>query len=381
MSPATTRPVILLVDDELRVVEGLAVNLYKDYEVLTATSGPAALVKLRERSDICVVVSDMRMPGMDGAALLQEVRQNYGTVSRILLTGEAGRDSAIAAINKGQILRFLTKPCPIESLREALAAGVTQYRLQRVERAVLQETLVGCIQALVDVLALASPLAFGRASRVQRLASAYAKTLGMEDYWQLECACLLSQIGCAGASDAAIKAHYESEAMFNAQTELGTRTSQLALQLLDRIPRLEPVIQILDAARWEDAALARVGGGSVGTGARILRLALDFDALTLRGYSPDEALQLLRAHPLRYGEDHLRTFALFAGASSSTAPARVVPLDEVAAGMVLLQDLRGPTGTLLLARGHVVTETLLQHVRNHGSEFLGQSVHVCDREV
>src|ERR1700691_1194367 len=164
-------PAILCVDDEPRVVDSLAVQLRKDFQVLTAHGGHAALRMLKEGAAPMVIVSDMRMPGMDGATLLKHVKQLYPDVTRILLTGETGRATAVAAVNEGQIFRFLTKPCSTDNLRAAIDAGVTQHRVVTAERVLLQETLIWCITALVDVLAITNPVAFGHASRVKRLAT------------------------------------------------------------------------------------------------------------------------------------------------------------------------------------------------------------------
>jgi len=163
------RPAILCVDDEPRVVESLALTLRRDYQVHTALGGEEGLRKLAEaRGKVAVVVSDMRMPAMDGATFLHKVMIDHPGISRILLTGETGRDAAVSAVNQGQILRFLTKPCPPDQLKAAIDAGVIQYRLVNAERSVLQETVIGCIQALIDVLAITNPVAFGRASRIKR---------------------------------------------------------------------------------------------------------------------------------------------------------------------------------------------------------------------
>ncbi len=160
-------PCILCVDDEPRVTEGLALLLRRDYRVVTAAGGHEALQRLLEIGAPAAVVSDMRMPGMDGAALLKRVRQLYPETTRILLTGEPGRDAAVSAINEGQIFRFLTKPCAPEQVRAAIEAGVTYHRLLTAEKTLLQETLVGCIKALIDVLAITNPVALGRCNRVK----------------------------------------------------------------------------------------------------------------------------------------------------------------------------------------------------------------------
>ena len=80
-------------------------------------------------------------------------------------------------------------------LRSAIEAGVIQHRLVVAERVLLQETLIGCIKALIDVLAITNPVAFGRATRIKRQAADLAAAAGAKGFWQLEAAAMLSQIG------------------------------------------------------------------------------------------------------------------------------------------------------------------------------------------
>src|SRR5260370_9536391 len=104
-------PCILCVDDEPRVTEGLALLLRRDYHAVTAAGGQAALEKIKEIGAPAVILSDMPMPGMNGANLLKTVKRLYPETIRILLTREPRRDAAVHAINQGQLFRFLTTPC------------------------------------------------------------------------------------------------------------------------------------------------------------------------------------------------------------------------------------------------------------------------------
>ena len=174
-------PRVLCVDDETRVVEGLALHLRKDYQVVTAQSGAEALKLLKELGGAAVVVSDMRMPGMDGSLLLQQVMRFHPDATRILLTGEPGRDAAVAAVDKDHLFHF-DQTLPPDELRAAVEAGVMQHRLVTAERSILKETLLGCIKALVDVLAITNPVAFGRASRVKRLTMEFRREVRLQDY-------------------------------------------------------------------------------------------------------------------------------------------------------------------------------------------------------
>ncbi|HZJ63904.1 MAG TPA: response regulator, partial [Kofleriaceae bacterium] len=111
------------------MLEALAVNLRRGFDVVTATSGADGLEHLRAQSDFAVVVSDMRMPKMDGATFLALALDASPDTTRILLTGQADLTSAIKVVNHGQIFRFLTKPCPRDTLRTAIDSAVIQHRL------------------------------------------------------------------------------------------------------------------------------------------------------------------------------------------------------------------------------------------------------------
>lgn len=117
---------VLLVDDEASVLEALRRTLKSEgYRILTAASGAEALAFLESQS-VDILISDIEMPGMKGVELLTRVRDQWPDVIRIVLTGGGSLDSAIGAINKGEVQRYLTKPWSNEVLRETLRDMVTR---------------------------------------------------------------------------------------------------------------------------------------------------------------------------------------------------------------------------------------------------------------
>ena len=369
-------PRVLCVDDEARVVEGLVLHLRRDYQVFTANSGQEGLALLKQKGGAAVVISDMRMPQMDGATFLQHVHQFYPDATRILLTGEPGRDAAISAVNKAQIFRFLTKPCPPDALKAAVEAGLIQHRLLNAERTILKETLNGCIKALVDVLALTNPVAFGRASRVKRQAMEFAAKLDCKDFWQLEAAAMLSQIGYLSLPTELVEKLYYGETLTPEEKILASGAPDVVNSLLENVPRLEPVIQILMALNWTDEQVAKLGEGTIGTGARILGLVLEYDTLVTQGQTTNVAVQTLRGRVARFGEAMLEKFSVHVGAGSSTKELREMPLRVVQPGMIIMQDVRTHMGTLLVARGFEVTSVFLERARNFGPDLLNETVRV-----
>jgi CheY-like chemotaxis protein len=366
-------PSILCVDDEPRVVDGLAVHLRRDYQVLVANGGNGALQILKDKGAPAVIVSDMRMPGMDGATLLKHVRQLYPETTRILLTGEPGRDAAIAAVNEGQIFRFLTKPCPPDQLRSAIEAGVVHHRLLIAEKVLLQQTLIGCIKALVDILAITNPVAFGRSTRVERLATELAASIGHPGFWQLEAAAMLSEIGYISLPIELVEKLYYGKRLTPEERVLADGAPAVAQKLLGRIPRLEPVMEILAATRQSKLELP---DGVVKLGADILRLVLEYDAQIALGHGSKVALSSIRAQSGRFDNKLLESLESLVGLAGGTPEVKEVLVGRLAAGMVFMDDLYTQIGTLLVPKGFEVTETFLERARNFGPGILQEKVRV-----
>jgi response regulator RpfG family c-di-GMP phosphodiesterase len=366
-------PSILCVDDEPRVVDGLAVHLRRDYQVLVANGGNGALQILKDKGAPAVIVSDMRMPGMDGATLLKHVRQLYPETTRILLTGEPGREAAIAAVNEGQIFRFLTKPCPPDQLRSAIEAGVVHHRLLIAEKVLLQQTLIGCIKALVDILAITNPVAFGRSTRVKRLATELAASIGHAGFWQLEAAAMLSEIGYISLPIELVEKLYYGKRLTPEERVLADGAPAVAQKLLGRIPRLEPVMEILAASRQSKLELA---DGLVKLGANILRLVLEYDAQIALGHGSKVALSFIRTQAGRFDNKLVESLESLVGLAGGTPEVKEVLVGRLTAGMVFMDDLYTQIGTLLVPKGFEVTETFLERARNFGPGILQEKVRV-----
>ncbi|MEA3545385.1 MAG: response regulator [Thermodesulfobacteriota bacterium] len=124
---------ILFVDDDQRFLASLRRSLAKSFDLTFVDSPQEALEQLQEQK-FSVVVSDMNMPGMSGVDLLSLVKSKYPETVRILFTGFADQQSAIDAINQGEIFRFLTKPCDLVKLEQILSDAVRQNQLINAER-------------------------------------------------------------------------------------------------------------------------------------------------------------------------------------------------------------------------------------------------------
>lgn len=377
MTTQTKLPRILCVDDEPRVLDSLMLTLRRDFEVHVAIGGESALEALKKSGPFAVICSDMRMPLMNGATLLKTVMQLYPETTRILLTGEPGRDVAVDAVNEGQIFRFLTKPCPPDRLKAALEAAVRHHQLVSAERVLLQETLIGCIKALVDVLAIANPVAFGRASRVKRTAMEFAADLGIHSFWQLEAAAMLSQLGYLSLSLELVEKLYYGQRLTAEEQAQAAGVPQVAQRLLGHVPRLEPVLQILASLDQPQELHQRQDMIAIGT--RILSLVLDYDAYVAQGVSTDVAIGALRKRTDKHDAALLTKLTERLGAKAAQSEVRQVQLRMVHVGMTILDDVRSEFGVLLVPRGFEITESFCERMRNFSVGMLNSSIRVMVR--
>jgi response regulator RpfG family c-di-GMP phosphodiesterase len=368
--PSPERPRILCVDDEPAVLDGLRRALRGTFDVSTAGGGAQGLEALRATPPFEVVMSDLRMPGMDGVALLERARTEAPDSVRILLTGQADLPAAVAAINTGAIFRFLCKPCAPEALHAALADAVKQHRLLTAERVLLERTLHGCVKALTDILALTHPEAFGRSMRAKRYVETFGRHFGRRDRWELEVAAMLSQIGCVTLPGPLVSKLYHGAPLSEDERRLVARTPDVARQLLADIPRLEGVREILAS----QATSFDVGGGpgalpsgiALPEGARLLRIVLDLDALEQRGLDRGEALATLRGRHGAYDPALLEALVEALG-SDATAPKTVeLAIASLRPGMVFAEDVVSRKGVLLIARGQEATASVLDRLQGYG---------------
>lgn len=359
---------VLCVDDDARVLAGLQRHLRKQFAVTTAEGGQAGLDLLEGGETFAVVVSDMRMPGMDGVQFLGQVRRLAPDTTRIMLTGNSDQQTAMDAVNEGRIFRFLTKPCPPATMAAALTAGIEQHRLVTAEKELLEKTLRGSIQTLIDVLALVQPEAFGRARRVERLVGELAEAAGIEARWQLEVAAMLSQIGSVTLPGDVAAKLFRGQGLLPDEDKMVRRLPTIEEQLLGHIPRLEIVRELLRCRRCRYDGKANPAGLPSGDdipwGARALRLAIAFDELAERpGGSAAAAIATLRG---RNGEYDPALLALLADVHQEDGQEEIklLKLAELSPGMHLAEGVESETGTLLVARGLEVTESILVRLTN-----------------
>ena len=154
ISQANSKPKILVVDDEPDNLDLLYRTFYRDYKVLRANSGPAALDLLAQEGDISVIISDQRMPMMSGTEFLSLTATQYPDIIRIILTGYTDVEDLVDAINAGKVFKYVTKPWESEELKAVVRQAmdthnVLKARTRELTRTLRQESLLNTITSTI----------------------------------------------------------------------------------------------------------------------------------------------------------------------------------------------------------------------------------------
>ncbi len=412
---ASPAPTVLCVDDEAGILSALKRLLRPTgYRVLTANSAAAGL-ELLTRETVDLVISDMRMPEMDGAQFLEQVRERWPDTIRLLLTGYADMTSTIHAINRGQIYRYIAKPWNDDELPLIIREALERRRLlsenarlqaltlaqneqlhelnESLERKVVERTgelaqvnsflnlanqqlkqkFLVSIKMFSGLIELRGGAMAGHSRRVAELARRLAQECGLDDKACADVfmAGLLHDIGKIGLSDALLARPVS--------TMNGVQMADYCRHAADGEAALMPLDELRDVARLVRSHHEHFSGHGfpdslaaeeIALGARILAVANDYDGFQIgtlaeKRMTAQQALAMLRQLAgKRYDPRVVEVFARMAQQNLLGAPGeQLLGTDQLKAGMVLARDFVAANGTLLLAADIHLTPAMVSQLQ------------------
>jgi len=420
---------LLFVDDERNILSSLK-RLFRPrgYRIITALSGKEGLAVM-EKESVDLVISDMRMPEMDGAAFLEQAANRWPDTVRILLTGYSDLTSTIAAVNKGQIYRYISKPWEDNDLLLTAKRALERQRLEALTRrqnaqlkelnATLEDKVAARtseLQQTVSFLELAQQSLkksycttvevfsnlvemrehHGRGwnRRIARQISQVAKLFEMEDEeaQNLHYAALLRNIGKISLTDQLVRKSFSS--MNDSEHKAFVQHPVVGAGVLIALEPLQGAASLIhhqhenfDGSGFPDG----LKGEAIPLGARILKVAGDYHdlqhGLLLTAHlEPNQARDyLLEQRGRRYDPDVVVLFQKVLGRLAETqdkAAERSVKSNGLQSGMVLSRDLMLNDDILLLSRGHRLSEAIIERIY-HMEESIDRDLEIyvlIDRE-
>jgi response regulator RpfG family c-di-GMP phosphodiesterase len=353
---------VLLVDDDLSILQAYSRILRSNFKISTASNGTDGLQILKEEGPFAVVVTDYRMPKMDGIQFLTQMKELAPDTIRIMLSGQADLEVSIQAVNEGNIYRFINKPCPTEQLIKVLSTAVEQYRLVMSERELLEKTLKGSIKLLLDISNAINPRMFSRVSRLRTLANALTVRLKIENSWEVELAAMLSQIGCTTIPPEILLKINDDKPLSDEETLIFYAHAQTGKNLLRNIPRLEGVSEgvYYQFKQFDGQGYPYndIKGKDIPIIGRILKMVLDFDTLTAHGISASNAIEEMLRRTGCYDPDIFAALNAEALSVATGFVVNVVNVEDLISGMILADDIKDNLGATLVSKGQEVTEIL-----------------------
>ncbi|HEC17546.1 MAG TPA: response regulator [Sedimenticola sp.] len=421
LEQAVASATLLFVDDEANILSSLR-RLFRPlgYKILVAPGGREGLELMREHQ-VDLVISDMRMPEMDGAAFLAEVAERWPDTVRILLTGYADMDSTIAAINLGKIYKYISKPWDENDIRLSVRHALEQRFLEQerkrllaltkkqneqlqvfnanLEEKVRQRTeelrqtmdmleaahqslksnYVNSIKVFSNIIELREGAEAGHARRLADHARNLALKVGMdpEAAQQVLFAGLLHDIGKVGLPDHLIDKPY-SELAPEGRAQVA-RHPAIGEGLLMGLENLQVAARLIRSQheRWDGCGYPdKLSGEDIPLGARIIAIADDYDALqqgmlSSKSHTAAQAREyLVKNKGKRYDPRLVDAFLEMLDAAAPKARARTVQAmrscksNGLEAGMVLARDLMTGDRALLLSKGHVLNDNLIRRIHD-----------------
>lgn len=365
---------VLFVDDDPGILNAFRRRLYRKFDLVTAEGPKEGLDSLAGEGPFAVVVSDQKMPEMDGVTFLSEVRNRAPDAIRIMLTGNADQQTAVEAINEGHIFRFLNKPCSPDQLSAAIEAALAQHRLITGERELLEKTLAGSVKVLVDVLTLRDPETFAQTARLREWGRRVASRMGWDDGWALDMTIMLSRIGRI-TLPAGLTAKLEADAeLTEDERALVAQTPQVAHDLIANIPRMEA---IATAVRYQAKGFDGSGfpddetsGEAIPKNARVLRVLSDLAAASAGDEPGASAFAALEGERQLYDPEILaaaRDCLLVAADNEAEEAPKFehldVPVYLLRPDDRLEADIMCGDGSLVLSSGHRLSPAMLSKIR------------------
>nr|WP_321259284.1 HD domain-containing phosphohydrolase [uncultured Pseudodesulfovibrio sp.] len=344
---------ILLVDDEPNVLSALRRQLRDLYEIEVQTDPTMALLDIDKRKPFAAVVSDFRMPKMNGIEFLNEFKQKSPDTTRLMLTGYADLENAIRAVNDGNVFRFLTKPCDNETFVNNVKDAVKQYELVTAKKILLEKTLKGSVELLSEITALVNPEAGERINRVRRYVRYMMKQKGVKDCWRYDIATMLSQLGTLILPPGTIENLCEGEELSPEQVQLFEMHPVIAQNLITKLPRLKSIGDMIayQLKGFDGSGTPRdpVKGEDIPLGGRILRLALDYDLALQCEENSQKAFLRLEKEADVYDPELLYYLEGMLGVEARYEIQSVL-FSELRPGMILHEDIISTQGAMLLRK-------------------------------
>lgn len=400
MDTYTPNKKVLYVDDEENLLSSFTSLMRREgYHIQTLSDSQSIGFILEREGPFALVISDQRMPGLDGVGVLKKVREMHPETIRMLLTGFASQDDTQRAINESGIARYMNKPWDDEALRQLVRECVDQFNLGTenkflaaqlaLQNAALSELLDGTIgqsvRLLSNLLFYINPGAANQTERIRKLGKVLLEMMpGVtpEERWDIERALDLFNIGIVMLPPL-VQVSLNKDGLHTIDRfPIAANHFILAADLIKDIPQFDRVAAIIryQAKNFDGTGRPetdRIEGLNIPLGARMLHVLLDLEKLSTANFRGKDVLRGMLKRKGIYDADIIDIMLHGSVTQKSTKKEEMVLLVHVAAGMVLGEDIKTQMGMVLLQKNTVLTEASVKILQSwHGYDRIIEPIKV-----
>lgn len=286
IDPKIEKHTILLVDDEVNNLQLLRRTLRHDYNIMTASNGKEALEIVEHHGkEISLIVSDQKMPEMQGTEFLKQVSNEYPDIIKILLTGHLDVDAIVDSINDCHLYQYIVKPFDPEVLKMTIEGGIQKFNLLNNKTVILKdlrELFYKTIKLIAAALDAKDPYTHGHSMRVTMYSMILAKKLNLDDTMleEIETAGLLHDIGKIGIPQSIL---CKPGKLTNEEFEVMKSHPEQGEKMLKDIKKLTLISNWLRThhEKWDGTGYPNgLKGEEIPLSGRIIALADTYDAMT-----------------------------------------------------------------------------------------------------
>lgn len=365
---------VLIVDDEEVNLDILSKTLQPHFKVETASNGPDAL-KMVKTTPVDIILLDIMMPGVDGHDVCRELKASPATkdIPIIFITALTDDHNEAQGFELGAV-DYITKPfwpqVVLSRVETHLKLKLSQMELKEL----FEQTLLGSVRVVSDILSLTNSTAFRQTHSIRRLAKAIATDMGCKNLWKYDLAARFAHLGCITIPGDELhnicvqkgEASSESRALFDDHP-------QRAAELIGNIPRLEEVAAMVAGQRTVHDPES---DDPMHTPCQILRTAIDFNSMILKGMTEADAISVLRGSVTPYDPQIVASLEKGLAVDAAAENVYELPPDHIKPGMVLDEDVYAASGAFVAPKGMEVDEAVLRLLKRLTDEAADRTIRV-----
>jgi len=362
---------VLFVDDDKNLLAAIERKLHRMFFVRTAEGGKEGLKVLEKEGPFAVVISDMDMPEMGGLHFLLLVKDRFPETVRVILSGKADVNIALNAVNIGNVFRYILKPCSTPKMLKLLEEAFDYYYYATQIKVILEKTLKGSVDVLLEVLSLVNPIAFSQTTRTQNIVKQMASIFKMKEILNLDLAAMLLQIGCVTVPPIILERGYRNEKLSEEELKILENYPEVSYKLVSSIPGLEEVSDIILGLKqpYQEKNMESIKDQeekNIIWFSEILKAVVDFDILLCRGMSKQHAIKIMEDKKGYYSSLILSALNSVKLEDPSGKKEKLrVNISDIQKGMFLEEDIKTLDGGIkLISKGqplNYVTRALLEN--------------------